>query len=147
MIILADATNESGGKLNILGAGISRITPAALPSVLPQIAVVVRASLAEGDYDRTHQLSIEMVGPNGAQVVPPLESTVLPEMLRPMRDSLLNGEQEAVNMTFLMQGLTFSEEGIYQFVVRLDDQELRYPVVLRVMPLESPAGLVLPPPG
>jgi Family of unknown function (DUF6941) len=134
-VLLADATNESGGKLNILGAGISRLTPAALPSMLPQLALVVRAQLDDEDFERPHRINVEFLAPNGEQVMPPLEMTVAPEQLRPVRDALLEGETSAAQFTLGMQGLQFTEEGPYEFVVRLDDEEVaRYPIVVAVTP-------------
>lgn len=136
--LLADATNESGGKLNILGAGISRLTPASLPSVLPQLALVVRAQLDDDDFERPHRINVEFLTPDGEQVIPPLDMTVTPQQLQPLRDSLLEGETPAAQFTVVMQGLQFSQEGRYEFVVRLDDDEVaRYPVVVVINP---PAG-------
>ena len=41
-VIVADYAAESGGKVHILGAGITRLTLPALPVVLPTMAVLVR---------------------------------------------------------------------------------------------------------
>jgi hypothetical protein len=134
-VLLADATNESGGKLNILGAGISRMTPTSLPSVLPQLALVVRVELDDEDFGRSHGISVELLNPDGDQVVPPFTVTVTPEQLEPLRGSLLEGEMPAAQLTLAMQGLQFAREGVYEFVVGINGEEVRrYPVVLAVTP-------------
>jgi hypothetical protein len=134
-VLLADATNESAGKLNILGAGISRLTPTDLPSVLPQLALVVRVELDNEDFERPHRISVELLDPDGEQVVPPLAVTLAPEQLQPLRDTLLEGEMPAAQLTLAMQGLHFTREGVFEFVVGLDGEEVRrYPVVVAVAP-------------
>jgi hypothetical protein len=64
-IIVADYVAESGGKVNIIGAGITRLTPPMLPTALPTIAVLVRMRVDAADPESDHFIEISLRDPPG----------------------------------------------------------------------------------
>jgi hypothetical protein len=127
-IIVADAAAQAGGKLSILGAWTSRLTPTTFPWTEPSLSVVVRASLEDEDYERDHDVSIGVEGPDG-QAGMPSQFHLDRSDLQAMRAALVPNEQHAVVLASTFMGATFKSAGLYHVVVRFDGKEVgRYPL-------------------
>lgn len=128
-IILADAANESQGKLNLLGAGITRINAPMIPWTQPQLVVIVRAFFAAEDLEKDHEIKLELLGPDGTAILPPLSGAVTPSDLGPILEVGVEGEINALQANFGIHGILFARAGLHHFVVELDGEEVaRHPL-------------------
>jgi hypothetical protein len=66
---LADAAQvQPGQKFHVLGGGVTRIAGPTLPFVHPHLALVLGLRLGPPDRDKEHELSFEVIAPDGSQV-------------------------------------------------------------------------------
>jgi hypothetical protein len=131
-LILADSANEAGGKLNILGAGITRLTPPVLPWS-QVVTLIVRAILEPDDFELDHTVRVLLLDPHDSPLLPPFDMTFGPDDLRPIRERTVEGETTTAQLLFVMQGARINEAGTHQFVVEFDGHEvgrMPLPVVL-----------------
>jgi hypothetical protein len=134
-LILAQAASEAGGRLNILGAGITRFSPPQFPWQEPSLTLVVRARLEEQDFGEDHTVEIRIVGPEGSFVIPPLQASIPADALEETRARALEGELQFLQFVAGMSGVPFATSGVYEFVVNIDGEEVtRYPVVVAPPP-------------
>jgi Family of unknown function (DUF6941) len=123
--VLCDAATDDNGKLNLLGAFDTIFTPQ-LPAVHPQCAVALRVTFASGD-EGARKLKLNFVDADGKSIMPPVEIPVtvtLPE------DAHFLTRNFIVNI----QGLKFSETGVYSVDVRLDDKsEAAIPLWIKML--------------
>jgi hypothetical protein len=123
--VLCDAATDDNGKLNLLGAFDTIFTPQ-LPAVHPQCAVALRVTFAAGD-EGTHKIKLNFVDADGKSIMPPVEIPVtvtLPE------DAHFLTRNFIVNI----QGLKFSEIGVYSVDVRMDDKpEAAIPLWIKML--------------
>jgi len=111
--VLCDAATDDNGKLNLLGAFDTIFTPQ-LPAVHPQCAVALRVTFMSGD-EGTRKLKLNFVNADGKSIMPPVE---IPAAVALPEDAHFLTRNFIVNI----QGLKFTETGVYSVDVRLDDQ-------------------------
>jgi hypothetical protein len=130
-IIVADAAAQAGGKLSILGAWTTRLSPAQFPHAEP-ITVVTRAFLDPEDFGAPHHIEVVWEGPDGVQVGLPARFDLEPAFLENARVQAVEGETLGVIVTSTAMNAQFPRPGLYQVVVRFDGAEVgryRLPVV------------------
>jgi hypothetical protein len=108
-----------GAKLSLLGAGITRITPPALPYDLPRIAVVVRFLVDDDDWGTTHQLALRWTRPDGGELVPTLRATFGAGTEQPP-----GGEEHAIVLVAEIGPLHFEHPGPHTLELYLDEDIL-----------------------
>jgi hypothetical protein len=136
-MFLADAVQSPpGGKLYVLGGGISGLNTERLPLLLPQIAVVGRFRFEEADQDAWPEtLSVEVLKPNGGTLVGPLREPF------PSMDALVAAGPPpyAVHFCPIFGGMMFPEAGEYRVVVHIDEAVVGdLPLVVRSPPVAFP---------
>ena len=67
--LVADATEESGGKVFVLGAGWDQLTVPSVPVTYPSLAVVIVLSLPQSAELQRHQLTVKMMDSSGRSVL------------------------------------------------------------------------------
>lgn len=128
--VLCDAATDDHGKLNMLGAFDTIITPQ-LPAVHPQCSIALRVTfMAEDEGD--HKMRLSFVDADGRSIMPPMDVPVqvtLPE------DSLFLTRNFLVNI----QQLKFQQPGLYSIDIFLDaDQKASIPLLVRHTPPQAP---------
>lgn len=118
MLITADAANidTTTGKINILGA-FNRIFSRQFPAVHPRIAVIVKLAAAS-PMESTDIRNFEgvLVDADGIElhiISGPVSIARLP-----------NGTYSEVGMVLELNGIVFSHPGFYQYVIRIDGEEI-----------------------
>jgi hypothetical protein len=128
-VIVADAAAQSGGKLSILGAWLTRFTPPRFPWSEP-ITVVVRVFVDDDDNDRPHTVSIVFRGPVGGLLIP-TEFHIEPGQIEQMLGDPLDEEQRAVTFVATQLGMQFTGPGVLKIVISIDGESVcEYPVVI-----------------
>lgn len=125
--VLCDAATDDNGKLNMLGAFDTILTPQ-LPAVHPQCAIALRITFYQEDEGQ-HKLRIHFVDADGRSIMPnfpplPLQ-VVLPE------------ETHFVTRNFIvnLQHIKFDQPGLYSVDVFVDDDQIAsIPLFVRYMP-------------
>jgi len=130
--VLCDAaTQDRDSKLNILGT-FDTIFAAQMPLVYPQCTVALRVTFTSGD-EGSRKLKVNFVNADGKSIMPPLEIPVT--VAFPDDAHFLTS-----NFIFNIQGLKFSEAGLYSVDVRLDDKpEASIPLWVKNSPLRPAA--------
>src|ERR1043165_9057869 len=129
--VLCDAANDSGGKLNLLGA-FDTIFAQQLPAVHPFCCVALRVTFASGEEGQ-HQLQLNLVNDDGRSVMPPINIPVtiaLPE------------ESHFVTCKFIIKipQIKFDAPGFYSIDLSLDGKmHARIPLAVKLMPPPQPA--------
>jgi hypothetical protein len=130
--VLCDAATDDRGKLNLLGAFDTIITPQ-LPAVHPQCSIALRVTFSSEDEGQ-HKLRLNFVDADGHSVMPPMDVPVgvtLPE------DALFLTRNFIVNI----QQLKFEQPGLYSIDVFLDvDQKASIPLLVRHSPPRPEPG-------
>jgi hypothetical protein len=68
-VFLADAADaRPGQKFSVLGGGISRLGGPSLPIRHPHLALVVGLRVAPGELGRDHDVSFQLLRPDGTEV-------------------------------------------------------------------------------
>ncbi len=111
--VLCDAATDDHGKLNLLGA-FDSILASQLPVMHPQCTVALRVTFVSGD-EGSRRLKLNFVDADGRNIMPAIEIPVPVEM---PDDAHFLTRNFIVNI----QGLKFSEFGLYSVDVRLDDK-------------------------
>lgn len=146
-MLLADAaTATPDGKLFIHGGGVSRLNPPSLPWTQPQLGLVARFVMDLDDYGRPHEIQLSAAAPSGTLLIPPAQLPVEPA---PRPDTTAGDEEEVyMNMALGLASLTFGEEGVYRFDLRLDGELVRsLPLAVVAARLNEEGGLVIGPGG
>ncbi len=129
--VLCDAATDDNGKLNLLGAFDTILTPQ-LPAVHPQCSIALRITFYQEDEGQ-HKLRVNFVDADGRSIMPnfpplPLQ-VVLPE------------ETHFVTRNFIvnMQHIKFDQPGLYSVDVFVDDEQVAsIPLFVRYMPPRPP---------
>jgi hypothetical protein len=130
-IVIADYVAEASGKVHILGAGITRLTPPTLPVVLPTIAVFVRMRIDAADAERDHVIDISLREPGGKVMGTPSTYSVPGTDLAGIMERSEEDEIAAVQVIAMQIGPVFSTAGTYSIVVTVDgEQATTYPLVV-----------------
>ena len=127
--VLCDAATDDNGKLNLLGAFDTIITPQ-LPAVHPQCSIALRVTFSSEDEGQ-RQLKLNFVDADGKLIMPSMEMPVqvaLPE------DSHFLTRNFIVNI----QHMKFDQPGLYSIDVFLTDrQEASVPLLVKHLPPPS----------
>lgn len=124
--VLCDAATDDRGKLNLLGAFDTIITPK-LPATHPQCSIALRVTLAAEDEGK-HTLRMTFVDADGRSIMPaipvPVEVTLPEEALFLTRTFIAN-----------IQQLKFQQPGLYSIDIFFDaDQVASIPLMVRFTP-------------
>jgi hypothetical protein len=134
-VLLADAAAAAEKKLNVLGAGVTRLTPRVLPWAQPSLAIVIRARVEPEDLGVDHVLTVDFRGPDERSLLPavmvaPVDQAALAETTA----HSLPGELSALHVILGVQGLRVTNEGLHAIVVFLDGVEAwRYPLAVALV--------------
>lgn len=132
-IIVADAAATAGGKLSILGAWTTRLTPPTFPWSEP-ISIIVRAFIEENERDddpeSPRRVTVSIEGPSGVELGQS-EFRVSPGTFDSVRRAAIEGEAHAIVFTSSHYGMEFTGPGLFDVVVRFDGEEAgRYPLAV-----------------
>ena len=129
--VLCDAATDDHGKLNLLGAFDTIITPQ-LPVLHPQCSIALRVTFTSVN-EGMRKLKLNFVNADGRSIMPGIEipvQVVMPE------DSHFVTRNFIVNL----QQLKFDEPGLYSIDVSLDNsQEASIPLLVNHQPPHEPA--------
>lgn len=129
--VLCDAATDDHGKLNLLGAFDTIITPQ-LPAVHPQCSIALRVTFSSEDEGK-HKLRLNFVDADGHSVMPPMDVPV---------DIALPEDTHFLTRNFIVniQQMKFAQPGLYSIDVFLDtEQKAGIPLLVRHTPLQLPA--------
>lgn len=128
--VLCDAATDDHGKLNLLGAFDTIITPQ-LPAVHPQCSIALRVTFASEDEGK-HKLRLNFMDADGRPVMPPMDVPV--EIALPEDTHFLTR-----NFIVNIQQMKFEQPGLYSIDVFLDaDQQASVPLLVRHTPPQPP---------
>jgi len=128
--VLCDAATDDNGKLNLLGAFDTIITPQ-LPAVHPQCSIALRVTFSQEDEGQ-HKLKLNFVDADGRLVMPHMDVPVqvaLPE------------ETHFVTRNFIVniQQMKFAQPGLYSIDIFLDDEQgASIPLLVKHLPPRPP---------
>ncbi len=128
--ILCDAATDDHGKLNLLGAFDTIITPQ-LPAVHPQCSIALRVTFSSEDEGK-HKLRLNFVDADGHSVMPPMDVPV---------DIALPEDTHFLTRNFIVniQQMKFAQPGLYSIDVFLDtEQKASIPLLVRHSPPQPP---------
>ena len=120
-LLLADAAQEAGGRLYVLGGGWNRLRVADLPIQAPALALAIRVVVPWHDTNQPLPITIQLEDPDGHRLLsdpPRLNLTVgRPPGLAP-------GAEQAVPLALSLAGFPLRVAGTHAFVVTHDGVEL-----------------------
>ncbi len=129
--VLCDAATDDNGKLNLLGAFDTILTPQ-LPAVHPQCSIALRITFYQEDEGQ-HKLRVNFVDADGRSIMPNFPAlpvqVVLPE------------ETHFVTRNFIvnLQHIKFDQPGLYSVDVFVDEEQIvRIPLLVRYLPPRQP---------
>lgn len=129
--VLCDAATDDNGKLNLLGAFDTILTPQ-LPAVHPQCSIALRITFYQED-DGQHKLRVNFVDADGRSIMPNFPA--LPVQI------VLPEETHFVTRNFIvnLQHIKFDQPGLYSVDVFVDDDQIAsIPLLVRYMPPRPP---------
>ena len=115
------------GKINILGAGITRLNTKSLPLLVPLLTLVIRLRLDDEDPP-SYAVTVAFEDPSGAAVMPELGGQV-----EAGHGDTAEGEEFHLNLVLAFGPLQFRTAGVHRLRVSLDGallREMSIPVVL-----------------
>jgi hypothetical protein len=113
------ADTSADGTFALVGGGWDGVKTPTIPINVPAMALVVHLSANPDECGREHNLDINLFGPTGAQF--PF-SGHLPFI--PVLDQNSPDHRVGVNCIVGMLGMTFAEQGDYQFRLSVDGLQL-----------------------
>jgi hypothetical protein len=121
--MLADAAQDVGGKIYVLGGGWNLIfvNPAnGLPIRHPQITLVALLSVEWNEANETISFSVNLVNEDGASLIPePLSGQLT--IGRPSQ--IPKGTDQIVPLVINFPDLSFERFGTYSFIFNVGEQE------------------------
>lgn len=127
--LLAEAAAGYDGKLFVHGGGVTRIVAPIIPWTHPQLALVVRLELEDGDTQQEHELAVQIEDPSGDPIVPRATFPIqVGEFLG------VEGEGAYVNFALTISPLTFGRAGLHRFLIEVNGDPVRtltLPVVIQ----------------
>lgn len=133
--VLCDAATDSAGKLNVLGAFDTIVTPQ-LPAVHPQCSIALRVTFSDAEEGQ-RKLKLTFVDEDGKPVMPGMEipvEVVLPE------------ETHFISRNFIVniQQLKFDTPGYYSIDIALDEKgQASIPLLVKhLQPPDNPQNQV-----
>ena len=137
LAVLADYANVTGeGKLNILGI-FDRINLVQVPSVHPQMHLVLRLEAHPSERERAHSIEIRLHDPEGATIFE-VNGDIVPhgEGTQPI----------ATNQILTLNNLQLEKIGAYNFVIFINN-DLKSELPLHVEFISMPPTTGSPPPS
>jgi hypothetical protein len=134
MAIFADAATAAEGKVYIHGGGVTRINAPVLPWIQPQLALAVRLVTEPDDIKDEHIITLRLVDPQGAPVLPDAAVRVPPQPPPPK----VEGEPTYLLLAVGIGPIPFTHQGIYRVAIIVDGDELRS-LPLAVVPVTPEA--------
>lgn len=133
--VLCDAATDDNGKLNLLGAFDTLITPH-LPAIHPQCSIALRITFTAEDEGQ-HKLGISFVDADGKSIMPNFPALPI--------NIALPGDTHFITRNFIIniQQMKFDQPGLYSVDVFIDDQQLAsIPLMVKYIPPQPipPAG-------
>jgi hypothetical protein len=120
-LLLADAAQEAGGKLYVLGGGWNRLRVTELPARAPAMALAVRVVVPWHDTNQPIPLVVHLEDPDGQRLLaepPRLDLRVgRPSGLEP-------GSDQVIPVAISLSGFPLRVAGTHAFVATLDEAEL-----------------------
>jgi len=132
--MVAEAASAADGKLFIHGGGLTQVTPPVLPWVHPQLALVARVEVSEGEEAIDHTLTMHFTGPDGEEALPPAE------VLLPASDMPERREGRAIYAlaVLTLAGVPLDQVGTYRFSIDIDGTEAGWERIHVYEPGETP---------
>jgi hypothetical protein len=129
--VLCDAATDDNGKLNLLGAFDTLITPV-LPAIHPQCSIALRITFSPEDEGQ-HKLHINFVDADGRSIMPNFPHLPINIMLPPDIHFITR------NFIINIQQMKFDQPGLYSVDVFIDDKQIAsIPLMVRYMPPQAP---------
>ncbi len=129
--VLCDAATDDRGKLNLLGAFDTIITPQ-LPAVHPQCSIALRVTFSSED-EGPHKMRLSFVDADGRNVMPPMPPVPV--------DVQLPDDSHFLTRNFIVniQQMKFAQPGLYSIDIFLDaEQKASIPLLVRHTPPPTP---------
>lgn len=136
MAVLADYANVTAdGKLNILGI-FDRINMVQLPSVHPQMHLVLRIEAHSAERERSHYIEIRLHDPDGKTIFD-VNGDIVPHG---------DGAQPtSTNQILTLNNLQLEKVGAYKFVIFINnDLKSELPLHVEFVTMPPTAGPQLP---
>jgi len=128
--IIADgATQRPDGKTDIFGGGWDTLWAQDLPATHPQLTLVLRLLSDPAEASEPHSLEILLRSPDGGEVAK-AEGTI--EAAPPEVTGAESSGQISSTLALTFANLTLSDWGPHEFVILIDDQPMREPILLQV---------------
>lgn len=128
--IIADgATQRPDGKVDIFGGAWDTLWAPGLPATHPQLTLVLRLLSDPAEASQPHSLEILLRSPDGGEVAK-AEGTIeaAPEEITGAQGS----GQISSTLALAFQNLTLQEFGPHEFVILIDGEPMREPILLQV---------------
>lgn len=132
--LLADAAQESNGKLFILGGGWSQIHVAGPDVAVPSIALAMRVVVPWGETNRNLRFEIQLEDLDRNKL---LGDAPVAEIAVGRPPDLPPGSEQPVPLALTFNNLVFQRPGNYMFTISLDDVELNRAVFTVLFPGEN----------
>lgn len=145
--MLADGAHQAtpGGKLYILGGQWDRLTVPSFPVQHPTMAIVLVLRVEYSEALDSHQLEVELTldgEPKAPKAMGQFTTGHAPGMVR--------GTPSFVPLTLTFNNLVFDAPGRYEWVIRVDEDELgRVPIEVvqgAIAGVPMPPGMPMSPP-
>lgn len=144
--LLSDSAVSVEGKLYLQGAGWNILNAPALPIRVPRIGLAMVFSVPWTETNSLHQFDVRLVDADG-HIIPLADAPPGVEVddgkIRRLGASLnvgrpptvSPGDEQLVPIAMNIDGLVFADAGRYEFVVSVDDQDMkRLPLRVVVAP-------------
>lgn len=140
--MLADAAQQVGGKLYILGGAWDRLTVPNFPAQVPTMALVVVLRVEYSEALDQHQLEVELTldgKPRPAKAGGHFTTGHAPGQVR--------GTPSSVPLALTFNNLIFEVPGRYEWVIRVDKATVlgRVPIEVAQGTMAMPPGMAVPP--
>jgi hypothetical protein len=134
---LADAAEESQGKIYALGIGWNRIYTREFPARHPRMAIAITVHVPYTQTNQVHRISIQLETEDGQVVplgdAPPSAPDEPPGKIHELGGefnvgrppNLTPGDEQIVPLALTLDGLRFEQPGKFNWVIRIDGTEVR----------------------
>jgi uncharacterized protein DUF6941 len=134
--LLADSAVSAEGKLYLQGAGWNILNAPSLPIRIPRIGLGIVLSVPWTETNRPHQFEVRLLDADG-RILPLADAPPGVEVEdgkirrlgasvnvgRP--PSVPAGDEQLVPIAMNIDGLVFTEEGRFEFIVAVDDRDMK----------------------
>jgi hypothetical protein len=119
--LVADAAQEVGGKLYVLGGGWNVLSASSPGTPAPAIALAVRVVVPWLETNRPLKFDFRLIDPDGDDA---LEGAVEAELNVGRPPHLPPGTEQAAPFAITFNNMVFAKPGVYAFTAQLDGAEL-----------------------